>query len=101
MENLRRQDMKDGYNEKTRKDSFTATERICHSRTSKVLWMEIVCKRGTTTDGHFGHGDNEKGLIITVRYWGLDFFASEASGEEMSWNYRKSDYHTSKQGILD
>jgi hypothetical protein len=28
-------------------------------------------------DGHFGWGDNEKGLIITTRYWGLEFSASE------------------------
>ena len=41
MENTRRRGIKDGYNEKTRKDSFTATERICHSRTSELLWMEI------------------------------------------------------------
>jgi len=30
MENTRRRGIKDGYNEKTRKDSFTATERSCH-----------------------------------------------------------------------
>jgi hypothetical protein len=28
-------------NEKTRKDSFTATERICHIRTSEILWMDF------------------------------------------------------------
>jgi hypothetical protein len=41
MENTRRQGIKDEYNEKTRKDSFTATERSCHSRTSELLWMEF------------------------------------------------------------
>jgi hypothetical protein len=41
MENTRRQGIKDEYNEKTRKDSFTATERGCHSWTSKLLWMEF------------------------------------------------------------
>ncbi len=70
-------------NEKTRKDSFTATERICHSRTREVLWMDFFCRRGTM-DGHFGWGDNEKGLIIGARYWGLEFSAREVSGEEVS-----------------
>jgi hypothetical protein len=41
MENTRRRGIKDGYNEKTRKDSFTATERSCHSRTSELLWMDF------------------------------------------------------------
>jgi hypothetical protein len=72
MENTRRQGIKDGYSKKTRKDSFTATERSCHSRTSELLWMDFFCRRGTT-DGHFGRGDNEKGLIIGARYWGLEF----------------------------
>ena len=76
MEITRKQGIKDGYNKKTRKDSFTTTEKICHSTTGKVLWMDIFCRRGTT-DGHFGQGDNEKGLIITARYCGLEFSANE------------------------
>ncbi len=38
MENTRRRGIRDGYNKKTRKDSFTATERICHSRASEVFY---------------------------------------------------------------
>ena len=43
-------------------------------------------------------GDNEKGLIITARYWGLGFSVSE-----VLWigNYKKTDCHTAGQGILD
>ena len=47
-------------------------------------------------DGHFGGGDNEKGLIIGARYWGLETPASEVGGDRISLNYRKSDCHTSK-----
>ncbi len=36
------------------------------------------------TDGHFGRGDNEKGLIIGARYWGLEIPASEVSGDGIS-----------------
>ena len=42
----------------------------------------IFCRRGTT-DGHFGWGDNEKGLI-GVRYWGLEIPASEVGGDGIS-----------------
>ncbi len=41
MENTRKRGIKDGYTEKTRKDSFTATERICHSRTCELLWIDF------------------------------------------------------------
>ena len=40
------QKIKDGCNKKTRKDSFTARETICHSMTSKVLWIINVCRQG-------------------------------------------------------
>jgi hypothetical protein len=43
----------------------------------------FFCRRDTT-DGFFGRGDNEKGLVIGARYWGLEFSASEVSGEEVS-----------------
>ena len=43
-ENYKKARINDGYNEKIRKDSFTATERICHSTTSVVLWMDIFCE---------------------------------------------------------
>jgi len=35
-------------------------------------------------DGHFGRGDNEKGLIIEARYWGLEIPASEVGGDGVS-----------------
>ena len=76
MVNTRRQGIKDGCNKKTRKNSFTARETLCHSTTSEVLWIINFCRRGIR-DGHFWRRDTEKGLIITVRYLGLDFFASE------------------------
>ena len=72
MVNTRRQGIKDGCNEKTRKDSSTARETICHSTTRKVLWIINFCRQGIR-DGHFRQGDTEKGLIITVRYLGLEF----------------------------
>ena len=46
MVNTRRGDIKDGCNEKIRKDSFTARETICHSMTSKVLWIINFCRQG-------------------------------------------------------
>jgi hypothetical protein len=60
--------------------------------------MDIFCRRGITdgTDGHFGRGGNEKGLIITARYWGLDFSVSEV----LYWNYGKADCHTAGRGIF-
>jgi hypothetical protein len=76
MENTRRRGIKDRYNKKTRHNSFTVRERICHSMTSEVLWMDIFCRQGIM-DGYFEWGDNEKGLIITARYWGLEFSVSE------------------------
>ena len=49
---------------------------MCHSMTRKVLWLDNFCRRGIT-DGLFGQGGIEKGLIITVRYWRLKFSDSE------------------------
>ena len=81
-------------------DSFTARETICCSRTSNVLWIIHLCRRGNGDD-NFWQGGTEKGLIIGARYWGLEIPASEVSGDGMTWNYRKSDCRTSRQGTLD
>ncbi len=35
----------------------------------------FFCRRGTT-DGNLDRGDNEKGLIIGARYWGLEIPAT-------------------------
>ena len=83
MENTRRRGSKDGYNEKTRKDSFTATERSCHSRTSELLWMEFFAGEVLRMD-IFLDGGIEKGLIIRARYWGLEIPASEVGGDGIS-----------------
>jgi hypothetical protein len=79
----RRRGIKDGYNKKQ--------ERILSQRQKEAVtvgqasyYMDgIFCKRGTT-DGHFGRGDNEKGLIIGARYWGLEIPASEVGGDGLA-----------------
>ncbi len=81
-------------------DSFTVRETICRSTTSDVLWIIYLCRRGIGDD-IFWQGGTEKGLIIRERYWGLEFPASGVSGDKVTWNYRKSDCHTSGRGTLD
>ena len=69
--------------EALRMDITRKQERILSQRQKEAVtvgqasyYMDgIFCKRGTT-DGHFGRGDNEKGLIIGARYWGLEIPAS-------------------------
>ena len=81
-------------------DSFTARETICRSTTSDVLWIIHLCRR-FIVDNNFWWGGTGKGLIIKAWYWGLKIPASEVSGDRMTWNYRKSDCHTSGRGTLD
>ena len=76
----RRRGIKDGYNEK---QEWILSQRQKEAVTVGQVsyYMDgIFCKRGTT-DGHFGRGDNEKGLIIGARYWGLEIPASEVGGD--------------------